>query len=54
MIRPLRLRHRWMIPALFLLLFIAALLARANPAPSARMDTLPPAVVGVEGSKTPR
>jgi hypothetical protein len=54
MIRPLRRRHRWMISTLFLLLVIAAALAAARPAPSARMDLLPPAVVSAEGSKTSR
>jgi len=54
MIRPLRRRHRWMISTLFLLLIIAAALALARPAPSARVDLLPPAVVSAEGSKTSR
>jgi len=51
MIRPLRRRHRWMIPTLFLLVVIAAVLALARPAPSARVDRLPPALAG---SKTSR
>ena len=50
MIRPLRRRHRWMIPALFLLLVIAAVLALVRPAPSARVDALPPAIVGAAGA----
>ena len=54
MIRPLRRRHRWMIPGLFLLLVIAAVLALARPAPSARVDALPPAVVGAAGSARTR
>jgi hypothetical protein len=54
MIRPLRRRHRWMIPTLFLLLVIATVLAVARPAPSARVDRLPPAIVGAEGSKVSR
>lgn len=54
MIRPLRRRHRWMISTLFLLLVIAAVLALAHPAPSARVDRLPPAIVSAEGSKTSR
>jgi hypothetical protein len=54
MIRPLRRRHRWMIPTLFLLLVIAAVLAVARPAPSARVDRLPPAIVSAEGSKASR
>jgi len=54
MIRPLRRRHRWMISTLFLLLVIATVLAVARPAPSARVDLLPPAIVGAEGSKMSR
>jgi hypothetical protein len=54
MIRPLRRRHRWIISTLFLLLVIAAALAVAHPAPSARVDLLPPAIVSAEGSKTSR
>jgi hypothetical protein len=54
MIRPLRRRHRWMIPTLFLLLVIATVLAVARPAPSARVDRLPPAIVSAEGSKASR
>ena len=54
MIRPLRRRHRWMISALFLLLVIATVLAVAHPAPSARVDALPQAVISAEGSKASR
>ena len=54
MIRPLRRRHRWMIPGLFLLLVIAAVLALARPAPSARVDALPPAIGGAAGSARTR
>jgi len=50
MIRPLRRRHRWMIPTLLLGLVVAALLALARPAPSAQVDALPPAIVAAEGS----
>ncbi len=49
MIQPLRRRHRWMIPALFGLLVVAAALALARPAPSARVDALPQAIAGAEG-----
>ena len=41
MIRPLRRRHRWIIPALFALVMIAAVLALTHPAPSPRVDALP-------------
>lgn len=54
MIRPLRRRHRWTIPTLFLILVIAAVLARARPAPSPRVDALPPAIVAAEGSPNSR
>jgi hypothetical protein len=54
MILPLRRRHRWMISTLFLLLVIATVLAVARPAPSARVDRLPPAIVSAEGSKASR
>lgn len=54
MIRPLRHRHRWIISTLFLLLVIAAALAVARPAPSVRVDRLPPAIVSAEGSKASR
>jgi hypothetical protein len=54
MIRPLRRRHRWVIPGLFLLLVVAAVLAITHPAPSAQVDALPPAVVGAGGSARTR
>jgi hypothetical protein len=54
MIRPLRRRHRWIISTLFLLLAIATLLVIARPAPSPRVDALPPAVVSAEEPKTSR
>lgn len=54
MIRPLRRRHRWVIPGLFLLLVIAAVLALTHPAPSARVDALPPAIVDAAGSARTR
>jgi len=53
MIRPLRRRHRWMIPTLFLLLVVATVIAVARPAPSPRVDLLP-AIVSAEGSTTSR
>ena len=54
MIRPLRRKHRWVIPGLFLLFVIAAVLAITHPAPSARIDALPQAIVGTAGSASPR
>ena len=54
MIRPLRRRHRWVIPGLCLLLVIAAVMAMMHPAPSARIDALPPAIVGAAGSARTR
>ena len=54
MIRPLRRRHRWVIPGLFLLLAIAAVLAIMHPAPSSRIDALPPAIIGAAGSARTR
>jgi hypothetical protein len=41
MIRPLRRRHRYLVGLMFLTLVVAALLARAYPAPRAEMTTLP-------------
>jgi hypothetical protein len=41
MIRPLRRRHRWIIPALFAIVMVAAALALSHPAPSPRVDALP-------------
>jgi hypothetical protein len=54
MIRPLRRRHRWVIPGLFLLLVIAAVLAITHPAPSAHVDALPTAIVGGAGPASTR
>lgn len=51
MIRPLRLRHRRIIPGLLLALGIAVALAWAFPAPSARVDALPPGIADLQGSK---
>ena len=45
MIRPLRRRHRWIIPGLLLVLMMAAVLALTHPQPSARMDGLPREIV---------
>jgi len=53
MIRPLRRRHRWIIPGLLLVLGIAGALALAHPQPSARMDALPREIVeGQESLRT--
>ena len=54
MIRPLRRRHRWMIPGLLFLVIIAAVLAITNPAPSARVDALPQAIGEAAGSARTR
>jgi hypothetical protein len=54
MIRPLRRRHRWTMPTLFLLLVIAAVLALIHPAPSAHVDALPAPIVAAEGSPNSR
>jgi hypothetical protein len=48
MIRPLRRRHRWIIPVLFFVVLAAALLALVGPAPSARVETLPSLVVSLD------
>ena len=48
MIRPLRRRHRWIIPALLALLVVAAALALTHPAPSSRMDALPRPIVDLQ------
>lgn len=50
MIRPLRRRHRWTIPTLFLLVVIVAVLALARPAPSARVDAVPAPIIAAEES----
>ena len=49
MIRPLRRRHRWIIPGLLVLLAMAAALAIARPAPSARVPALPRAIDEADG-----
>ena len=49
MIRPARRRHRWIIPGLFVLLAITAVLAMARPAPSARVHSLPGAIAEAAG-----
>ena len=54
MTRPLRRLHRWIIPALLLVLMMAALLALTHPRPSARMDTLPPEIVDQQESSRTR
>ena len=54
MIRPLRRRHRWTIPTLFLLLVIAAVLALAVPAPSARVNALPAPIAAAETAPAQR
>ena len=41
MIRPLRRRHRWIVPALLVVVIVAAAMALMHPAPSARVGTLP-------------
>jgi hypothetical protein len=41
MIRPLRRRHRWIIPALFAIVMVVAVLALTHPAPSPRVEALP-------------
>ncbi len=48
MIRPLRCRHQWMIPALLALLIVAAVLALTHPAPPPRMDALPRSLVDLQ------
>jgi hypothetical protein len=48
MIRPLRRRHRWMIPMLLLVVLAAALVALVRPAPSPLVDALPSSVVGLD------
>jgi len=41
MTRPLRRRHRWIIPALFAIVMVVAVLALTHPAPSPRVEALP-------------
>jgi uncharacterized protein involved in exopolysaccharide biosynthesis len=50
MIRPLRRRHRWIVPGLLVVVAIAAALALAHPAPSSRMDVLPREIVDLQRS----
>ena len=45
MIQPLRRRHRLLIPTLFALVLIAAVLAFTHPAPSRRIDALPSSIL---------
>jgi hypothetical protein len=55
MIRPLRRRHRWMIPSLLLLLVAATILAITHPAPSPIVERLPSTVLAVpDGSEKTR
>lgn len=54
MIRPLRRRHRWLVPALLAIISIAAAIALSRPAPSPRVDVLPTAVVDLEDASGPR
>jgi hypothetical protein len=49
MIRPLRRRHRFIIPALLALLIVAAALALAYPAPSSRVEALPRQILDRQG-----
>jgi hypothetical protein len=49
MIQPLRRRHRRMILAIALALAGTAILAVTHPPPSARMETLPAAIIGDTG-----
>jgi uncharacterized protein involved in exopolysaccharide biosynthesis len=48
MIRPLRRRHRWIIPVLFLVVLAAALIALVHPAPFALVETLPSSVASLD------
>jgi hypothetical protein len=50
MIRPLRRRHRWIIPGLLALLVVAAMFALTHPAPSSRVDVMPREIVDLQGS----
>jgi hypothetical protein len=53
MIRPLRRRHRWLLPALLAFWVVGAALALMRPAPSSRMNALPKAIVDVQRSVSP-
>ena len=48
MIRPLRRRHRWIVPGLLAFLMVAAAFALAHPALSPRVDALPLGIVDVQ------
>ena len=50
MIRPLRRRHRWIIPVLFSLLAGAAWLAHVHRMPSPVVEALPQVIAGAEGA----
>jgi hypothetical protein len=52
MIRPLRRRHRWLIPGLFLLLAIAGILSALHPTPSARVEALPSVLIDADGGES--
>jgi hypothetical protein len=49
MIRPLRRRHRWIVPGLLAMLVVATALALAYPAPSSRLEVLPREIVDLLG-----
>jgi hypothetical protein len=49
MIRPLRRRHRWIIPGLLVMLVVATALALVYPAPSSRVEVLPREIVDLSG-----
>ena len=48
MILPLRRRHRWIVPGLLAFLIAAAIVALVHPAPSARVDALPPSMIDLQ------
>jgi len=48
MIRPLRRRHRWMIPALLALSALGVAVALVHPAPDAYTETLPQSIVELQ------
>jgi len=52
--RPLRRRHRWILPGLLLVLAIAAVLALTHPRASAQMDVLPRETVEQQESSRTR
>jgi len=45
MIRPLRRRHRWLVPTLLVLALGGVVLALTFPVPSARVDQIPSVLV---------